>query len=269
MFFSSNVRQRVAKRKVANKWIVKYLLFNAKYVSLSCLPPSFRQDKGKLRKQFLPVINKHLIKRRWKRHADRKTNEVPPTEVRRGDKTANVLTRELKPFCCMTASSLPVRESRPRKTPPRVVVREKFKSRIRGERPNSWRPLRRADEEIRRGSSESSPGGSLMGKCDVMRVTEWLIEWGASQERRSVACHTSEFPQREREITTIVGRVPIIVARYDCQCGKLCDRTMPNPGRYMCVDKTEPPGSPAAATFLPIINNPLTVLDASICRDAR
>lgn len=105
-------------------------------------------------------------------------------------------------------------------------------------KPNSWRPPRRADEEIRRGSSESSPGESLMGKCDVMRVTEWLIEWGASQERRSVACHTSEFAQREREITTIVGRVPIIVARYDCQCGKLCDRMMPNPGRYMCDCKS-------------------------------
>lgn len=49
-----------------------------------------------------------------------------------------------------------------------------------------------------------------MGKCDVMWVTEWLIEWSASQERRSVACHTSEFPRREPEITTIVGSLPII-----------------------------------------------------------
>jgi len=84
-------------------------------------------------------------------------------------------------------------------TPSRVVVLEKFKSRIRCSSPHGVQTW------IRGGSSESSPGGSLMGKCDVMRVTEWLIEWGASQERRSVACHTSEFAQREREITTIVG----------------------------------------------------------------
>lgn len=52
-----------------------------------------------------------------------------------------------------------------------------------------------------------------MGKCDAMRVTEWLIEWAASQERRSVACHTSEFPNWEPEITRIVGSLPIISGR--------------------------------------------------------
>lgn len=150
---------------------------------------------------------------------------------------------------------------------PRVL--EKFKSRIRGETaaarpPRCWRARRRGFGE---GRQRVPPGGSLMGKCDVMRVTEWLIEWGASQERRSVACHTSEFARRERKITTIVGCVPIIVARYDCQCGKLCDRATPKPGRYM--RESQPGSSVHAATFLPIINNPLTILDASICRNIR
>jgi len=151
------------------------------------------------------------------------------------------LTHELKLFYCMTASWDPPCFLYVSLAQGRYPHASSFAKSLNHEfagKPNSWRPPRRADEEIRRGSSESSPSGSLMGKCDVMRVTEWLIEWGASQERRSVACHTSEFAQREREITTIVGRVPIIVARYDCQCGKLCDRMMPNPGRYICVCKS-------------------------------
>lgn len=49
-------------------------------------------------------------------------------------------------------------------------------------------------------------------RCDA---SNWVVNWMscASQERRSVACHTSEFPNWEPEITRIVGSLPIISGR--------------------------------------------------------
>lgn len=106
------------------------------------------------------------------------------------------------------------------------------------------------------GEREREKGGRSMGKCDAMRVTEWLIEWGASQERRSVACHTSEFPNWEPEITRIVGSLPIIRSRYDCAAAVNRNRATSDP-IVSCMTVADRPSSS-------IINNPSIVSIVSL-----
>lgn len=55
-----------------------------------------------------------------------------------------------------------------------VVILGKFKSRIRGETAAS--PTVHTEVDSARVVREFTGRESLMGKCDVMRVTEWLIE---------------------------------------------------------------------------------------------
>lgn len=98
-----------------------------------CLPVDRRKPVRRYKSSFSRWFNKYLIKRRWK--SDRKTNEVLQTKRGReailpgrpDAQTKAVLPRD------SFVRSLPVRASHSRKTPSRVIVLEKFKSRIRGE----------------------------------------------------------------------------------------------------------------------------------------
>lgn len=134
-------------------------MFNAKYVGQSCLV-CFREIETSHRceSNFFRWFNKHLIKRRWKRRADRKTNEVSQAKCgrerereRRSRQRSDAWTKAVLLHDSFVRSFLPVRESRPWKTPPRVVVREKFKSRIRGETEFVAAPTarRRGDSQAR------------------------------------------------------------------------------------------------------------------------